>query len=103
MREKPLLLPAPRVDQWQWQLSARCRRAGIVEVFDSEDPGAMSAAKEVCLECPVLEQCRDHAVTANEPHGVWGALTPLERALYKWTHGTVTATKEYYRVTDAMN
>lgn len=103
MREKPVLLPAPLSAVWQWQLRAHCRRTEVVAVFDSEEPAAMNAAKKVCRECPVLQQCRDHAVTANEPHGVWGALTPRERTLYKWTHGPVKNGPSGYRLAGSVS
>jgi WhiB family redox-sensing transcriptional regulator len=36
-------------------------------------------AKGVCRGCPVLEQCRLHALSAQEPYGVWGGLSESER------------------------
>ncbi len=36
-------------------------------------------AKAICQLCPVLEQCRRHALAAREPYGVWGGLTEEER------------------------
>jgi WhiB family redox-sensing transcriptional regulator len=33
----------------------------------------------VCRRCPVLEQCRLHALSAHEPYGVWGGLSESER------------------------
>ena len=38
------------------------------------------AAKSVCGSCPVIEQCREHALAVREPYGVWGGLTEEERA-----------------------
>ncbi|MDJ0396455.1 WhiB family transcriptional regulator [Rhodococcus sp. G-MC3] len=101
MREKPVLLPAPLEDSWQWQLQARCRAAETVTTFDSEEPSAMNAAKQFCRECPVVQRCRDHAIAANEPHGVWGALTPRERVLYKWSNGPVIRRLEGYRLLES--
>ena len=37
------------------------------------------AAKAVCLTCPVLAQCRAHALAVREPYGVWGGLTEDDR------------------------
>lgn len=31
-------------------------------------------AKQVCHGCPVIEDCRNHALRMREPYGVWGAL-----------------------------
>jgi WhiB family transcriptional regulator, redox-sensing transcriptional regulator len=36
-------------------------------------------AKQICWSCPVLEACRDYALNAQEPYGIWGALTASER------------------------
>ena len=38
-----------------------------------------AAAKAMCLRCPVLQQCREHALRVREPYGVWGAMTEEER------------------------
>ena len=37
------------------------------------------AAKAVCIACPVLEPCREHALRVREPYGVWGGMTEDER------------------------
>ena len=36
-------------------------------------------AKEVCRRCPVIEECRRHALATHEPYGVWGGLSESER------------------------
>ena len=36
-------------------------------------------AKEMCRRCPVIEQCRSHALEVREPYGVWGGLSESER------------------------
>jgi WhiB family redox-sensing transcriptional regulator len=36
-------------------------------------------AKAVCGRCPVVDECREHALKAREPYGVWGGLTVDER------------------------
>ena len=41
---------------------------------------AMSDAVDVCKRCPVLDECREYALSNGEPFGVWGALLPAERA-----------------------
>lgn len=38
-----------------------------------------AAAKAICGRCPVLGPCRDHALAAREPYGVWGGLSEAER------------------------
>lgn len=38
--------------------------------------------KAICRACPVIAECRRHALDIDERHGVWGGLTTAERALY---------------------
>lgn len=56
---------------------------------DSEDPDSIDEtdeAKAICLglydgkRCPLLELCLKFAMENNERYGVWGGLTPDERA-----------------------
>ncbi|MGW5515207.1 WhiB family transcriptional regulator [Nocardia africana] len=84
-REKPLELPAPRTDAWDWQLRAACRTHDV-NAFHADDESDTAAAKQLCARCPVLARCRDHAITSHEPHGIWGGLTPRERIEYRWAH-----------------
>ncbi|MEV7174880.1 WhiB family transcriptional regulator [Streptomyces sp. NPDC093224] len=37
------------------------------------------AAKEVCALCPVRAECLRHALSVQEPYGVWGGLSEEER------------------------
>ena len=39
--------------------------------------------KEICSECPVREECLEHALDNNEEYGVWGGTTELERRALK--------------------
>ncbi len=49
------------------------------------------SAKAICRACPVLLQCRQHALTVREPYGVWGALTEDERESIYQTQRPVPA------------
>ncbi|MCV7224815.1 WhiB family transcriptional regulator [Mycolicibacterium komossense] len=75
----------PVVDDWSWQARGKCLR-WPTEIFFPEDlgrPGLRAReqrAKQICRDCPVLMQCRDHALGTPEVHGVWGATTARERA-----------------------
>ena len=78
-------LPGPVMDLWEWQYEGPCRKADP-EVFfhpEGERGGTRrrrdEAAKAICATCPVLERCREHALTVQEPYGVWGGLTEDER------------------------
>lgn len=37
------------------------------------------AARALCTRCEVREQCLEYALYVQEPHGIWGGLTELER------------------------
>ncbi len=52
------------------------------ETFFSEDPALIARAKAICLVCPVLQQCAEWAIR-HEAYGVFGGLSPKERAFMR--------------------
>lgn len=78
-------LPIPVTEIWEWQMRGSCRGMDSSFFFhpDGERGPARAQrearAKEVCRACPVLEECRRHALTVHEPYGVWGGLSEAER------------------------
>ncbi|MFD6417094.1 WhiB family transcriptional regulator [Streptomyces sp. NPDC060194] len=68
-----------------WHAEAVCRRdeAGLFFAPSKEPTAARlsreEAAKQVCARCPVMVDCREHALMMPEPYGVWGGLTAAER------------------------
>lgn len=78
-------LPGPVSERWDWQLDARCRGMASTLFFHPwGERGPSKAAREqlakgICDGCPVLDECRRHALTVHEPYGVWGGLTEQER------------------------
>ncbi len=81
-------LPGPVADLWEWQMQGACRTTGSEIFFHPEGERGPSrrnrdlAAKAVCLTCPVLVQCREHALRVREPYGVWGGMSEHEREDY---------------------
>ncbi|KGF17332.1 WhiB family transcriptional regulator [Corynebacterium freneyi] len=79
-------LPGPNADLWDWQLHGSCRGADSSVFFHPEgERGRARAmremrAKSICQECPVLEQCRTHALSVGEPYGIWGGMSEAERS-----------------------
>ena len=77
-------LPRPLAEEWTWQQRGRCQNLPS-EVFFPEDSARKSRrarearAKRICLSCPVLDECREHAIRTPETYGIWGATTPRER------------------------
>ncbi|MGA4839845.1 WhiB family transcriptional regulator [Streptomyces sp. G45] len=79
-------VPARERDQDNpWHSDAVCRRdeAGLFFAPSKEPTAARlsreEAAKRVCARCPVMVECREHALLQPEPYGVWGGLTAAER------------------------
>ena len=78
-------LPAPVAEIWEWQVRGSCRGMNSDLFFHPErERGPARAerearAKTVCRGCPVIRQCRDHALAVQEPYGVWGGLSVAER------------------------
>ena len=81
-------LPGPVAALWEWQSQGACRRVDPAVFFHPEGERGPArrrrddAAKAVCASCPVLAQCRQHALTVREPYGVWGGMTEDEREAY---------------------
>lgn len=79
-------LPGPDARQWNWQVDGLCRTLSPEVFFHPEGERGLArrtraeTAKLVCHACPVLPQCRRHAMAVREPYGIWGGLTEEERA-----------------------
>ena len=78
-------LPGPVADIWEWQLQGLCRDVDSTLFFHPEGERGPArrnrdmAAKAVCERCPVIRECRSHALKVREPYGVWGGLTEDQR------------------------
>jgi WhiB family redox-sensing transcriptional regulator len=72
-------------DLWEWQLHGACRSADETIFFHPEGERGPArrnrdaAAKAVCAACPVLRDCREHALAVREPYGVWGGMSEDDR------------------------
>jgi WhiB family transcriptional regulator, redox-sensing transcriptional regulator len=82
-------LPGPNADFWDWQMHAACRGMDSEIFFQSEgERGTAKSAREqvakaLCATCPVIAECRAHALKVREPFGVWGGLTESERDAFQ--------------------
>ena len=78
-------LPVAVTEVWEWQLDGDCREADPRLFFHPEGERGPArrkradAAIKICAGCPVLEECREHALSVREPYGVWGGLTEEAR------------------------
>ncbi len=73
-------------EYWSWQLRGNCLDSPAEVFFPESAPRGdrrrrEEQAKRICRGCPVLDLCRDHAVSAPERYGIWGATTPRERGV----------------------
>lgn len=44
-----------------------------------QDPRHIVKARKYCSRCKAQFECATYAITAQEPEGIWGGLTPPER------------------------
>lgn len=67
----------PRV-MGEWRERGACRTVPT-SVFFPERGGDVRPAKAICATCPVIEECREWALTLPEMFGVWGGLSERQR------------------------
>jgi WhiB family redox-sensing transcriptional regulator len=70
-------------DDSRWRLDAACRHVDPDLFFPLGHTGAAvehaSAAKSVCRQCPVRDECLEFALSTNQVDGIWGGATEEER------------------------
>ena len=82
--------PVPVAALWEWQFKGLCRTTNPDTFFHPEGERGPSRrrrdarAKAIREQCPVIQQCREHALAVQEPYGVWGGMTEEDReAVYR--------------------
>lgn len=61
-----------------WSEHGNCRGVHPTTMFPERgDMAGWQRARQVCRDCPVIEQCREAGL--DELHGCWGGLSPVER------------------------
>lgn len=64
-----------------WREVASCNGSTDVSFFPMpDDLAGINAAKEVCSDCPVVDECLQFSLETNQPDGIWGGMTVKERA-----------------------
>lgn len=86
MPDSALTASPPGGEEWRWSWQARAACRGLVELFfhpaGEREPARSqreSAAKDLCLRCPVREDCGQFAISMREPYGTWGGMSEQER------------------------
>ena len=64
-----------------WQDKAACRNYDP-ELWFAKDR-RISKAQNICLSCPVARECLEQAMSLGNVEGVWGALTPEGRRMWR--------------------
>jgi WhiB family redox-sensing transcriptional regulator len=78
-------LPVVVSEELEWQLHGACRGVDSSLFFHTDNERGFARekrearAKAICSTCPVLERCRQHALSVEEPYGIWGGLGEIER------------------------
>lgn len=74
---KDLLIPSE-----EWHLEALCAQADPEEWYP-ESRASNRAAKAICNDCPVRQECLDFAMATESSYlhrwGIWGGLTARDR------------------------
>lgn len=65
-----------------WQTDALCAQVDS-SIFFPEKGESTRDAKTVCGSCPVKAQCLQFSLDNNIEHGVWGGVSPRDRAALK--------------------
>ena len=63
----------------EWRRLGACATAAAPDDFFPDEFEAADTALAMCRRCPVIRECRTHALGRPERHGVWGGLTESER------------------------
>lgn len=61
-----------------WTEQALCTQEDP-EVFFPPKGDTGKEAKAICARCPVIAECLEYAIAADERHGIWGGLNRAER------------------------
>ena len=74
------------VSEPAWRSMAACRESNAVHFFapshferKEEKDAREGAARALCGDCVVHDECLQYSLTVEEPHGIWGGLNELER------------------------
>jgi WhiB family redox-sensing transcriptional regulator len=62
----------------EWQDHANCKGANA-DLFFPERGASTRAAKAICRECLVRDECLEFAITTGEKFGIWGGMSERER------------------------
>ena len=85
---RPNCVPAPIKEiTMDWRDKSACLTVDPELFFPVGNTGPaldqIDKAKQVCAQCPVVENCLQYAIESNQDSGVWGGLSEDERRALK--------------------
>lgn len=72
------------------------------QMYRSTAPIQHAYLRQMCMRCPVLQECREWAIT-HENYGFWGGMTATERASERVLRGIELDEPEYTPPTRDVN
>jgi len=74
---------APVAEHLSWKMAGACYGSFLPEFWPGNYSGEyrrqIALAKSVCAGCVVRAECLTYALETEQPFGVWGGLTAIER------------------------
>ena len=62
----------------EWMVNGNCCHHPPSTFFPSDGVG-VEVARRICADCPVREECLEHALRHRIDHGVWGGTSERQR------------------------
>jgi len=69
-----------------WRADAACQSTSAAHFYPPSTTETRdqrhdreSAARELCTRCAVRDTCLEYALFVQEPYGIWGGMTEMER------------------------
>lgn len=77
----PKVADPARASHWRNRALCRDEDPELFHPVGVSGPALAQAAvaKSVCQSCPVVDSCREWALTMGEDWGIWGGLDEIER------------------------
>lgn len=66
-------------EEQPWAQHGTCRKLADPDIMYPEDGDESREAKELCMRCPVRQDCLDYALRNKEEWGIWGGASEHDR------------------------
>lgn len=76
---RPDRFKGKQVGDRNWQKDHACEDMDASIFYPTDKAVGVLEAKRICAQCPVKEDCLEHALKYREDFGVWGGTTEGDR------------------------